>query len=461
MKYLSMFILLFLLRTAAAQPKPAGDEDLRFMLDKLRMDYAGYQDKVDSPAFEKLVREVRASTSRDSFFTLSRLTAYWHDDHLAIFAAFKPTAADSTEAMANLEVIARTKPTAGPVTEGYWMDELGNQVIYLRRVADDRWEGDLVETKSKVPVGLRVLALYRQPDGWLADYVDAALGYRVIIPARLKGTGILVGNCYLKYRYCPAYHPNLLATKAPFSYEPSAERLDSQTLLMHMPYFINNFAKKYDSLIKANTAALQVVTTLILDIRNNPGGSIRCYGGLTPWICTGTMQRAGSSQLCSQDMIDDAKSTLTYYEKKQDSAHMAIYRKYIDSLLAHKDGFRLSGGGDSPCVAVPNAIKNVAILMDHGTRSAAELMVLYFRQSAKVRLFGEATAGAVDYLDLLDFALPQSKYEFWVASSKRVLTARDPAYDKGGIPPDVTIPDSEPDWIRYVQKYYGNSTDKP
>jgi hypothetical protein len=474
-KYFHVLVLLLMVRSASAQSQPAGNDDLRFILDKLRTDYAGYTDKVDTPAFGRLIREVQQSDSRDTFFLLSRLTGYFRDDHLAIFAAVKLTAADSTESLANLAAIERarqmaaappkprTPPKPGKTpTQGYWLDELGNQVIFIRQTAPDRWEGDIVETRDKVPAGLRVLTLYRQQNGeWLADYTDADLRYRVVVPARLKEKDVLVGNCYFKYRLCPNYTPGLLHTKIPFSYEPSATRLDSQTLLIHMPYFIGSYAKRYDSLLKANAAALQQVSTLILDIRNNPGGSVRCYAGLLPWICTGPMKRANGYQLCSQDLIADTRSTLATYEKRGDSTRTGIYRKYLDTLMAHKDSFRLTTGGDSPCVAVPNSIRHVAILMDHGSRSAAELMVLYFRQSDKVRLFGENTAGAVDYLDLLTFELPHSRYEFWVASTRRQLSGQDPAYDTGGIPPDTPIPDSEPDWIGFVQKYYSNHTDKP
>ncbi len=72
-----------------------------------------------------------------------------------------------------------------------------------------------------------------------------------------------------------------------------------------------------------------------------------------------------------------------------------------------------------------------------------------------MRLFGEASAGSVDYSDLLTYELPRSHFMLWVASSKRGVTSWDPAYDEMGIPVNVEVPDSESDWVGFVRKYYG------
>jgi hypothetical protein len=447
------------------------------MLEKLRSVYAGYTDKVKPDEFRKLVDELQADKGQDSFFLYSRLTGYFKDDHLAVFAVLKLHASDSNESRMNLKKIASAAeaggaaaggtaghaltPTAGGLSEGYWLDELGNEVLYLRQTGADRWEGDVVETKAKVPAGLRVLTLYRAKEGWLADYIDAALHYRVVIPAHLKSPGVLIGRCYFKYKKIERYSPGMLAKLPSFSYQPSASRLDSQTLLIRMPYFLGSLARKYDSLIKANAAALGQVSTLILDIRNNPGGSVTCFDALRPYVCTGPIRESDAYQLCSADLIAEARSDLQDYQQSKDSVRISEQQATIDSMIRHKDSLWFQKGADSPCMPPPNSIKRVAILMDHGSRSAAELMVLYFRQSAKVRLFGENSAGAIDYLDLLTYELPQSGFQFWVATSKRVLTAHDPAYDATGIPPDIQIPETETDWIGFVQKYYLSTTEKP
>jgi Peptidase family S41 len=457
LKYPFLFVAIFALRVASAQP--GRNADINFLVWKLQTSYAGYEDKVNEDDFQDVVKTVRGSKSTDSFFVLSRLTGYFKDDHLMLFSTLRLGAADSIEAAANLKLIQQGHPSAQAMLDepgsGYWVDDQGYQILYVRQTGPNRWEGDIVETRDPVPLGLRVLLLYRQKDGgWLADYKDVGGSERVVVPVNFKTAGVMVGRSFFKYKEIRHYEPGMLASIPAFSFEPSVSRPDSQTLVIHMPYFEQNYATVYDSLVKANADAFQQVSTLILDIRGNPGGSLRCLAPLMPYVCTGPVDYADNYRLCSADLIAESQRSLSAFTREGDTTRAGWQRKYVDSLVRHQGHFWFRPGGESPCETVPNSIRNVAILMDHGTRSAAELMVLYFRQSSKVRLFGESTGGAVDYSDLLNYELPHSHFRLWVASSKRAVTSWDPAYDESGIPVNVEVPDSEPDWVGFVRKYY-------
>jgi hypothetical protein len=458
-KYLFLLAALLALNMASAQP--GREADVRFILGKLQTTYAGYGDKVNDDDFQEVLKQVRGSRSADSFFVLSRLTGYFKDDHLMLFSTLKLGAADSAEAAANLPLIQQQAHSVQAMLDdpgsGYWVDDQGYQVLYVRQTGPNRWEGDIVETRDPIPLGLKVLVLYRQKDGgWLADYKDVGGSERVVVPVNFKTAGVMVGRSFFKYKEVRHYQPGMLSGIPAFSFDPSVSRVDSQTLVIHMPYFEESYAAVYDSLVKANADAFQQVSTLILDIRGNPGGSLRCVAPLLPYVCTGPIENADNYRLCSADLIAEAQRPLTAFIREGDTMRAAWQRQYIDSLVRHQGHFWFRPGGESPCVPVPNSIRNVAILMDHGTRSAAELMVLYFRQSSKVRLFGEASGGAVDYSDLLSYELPHSHFRLWVASSKRGVTSWDPAYDEMGIPVNVEIPDTEPDWIGFVRRYYGH-----
>jgi C-terminal processing protease CtpA/Prc len=81
-------------------------------------------------------------------------------------------------------------------------------------------------------------------------------------------------------------------------------------------------------------------------------------------------------------------------------------------------------------------------------------MLLNFKQSKKVTLFGERTGGAVDYLNAMSFKLPYGGYNLTVASVKRALKDNEPSYDGKGIPPNIEIDDTITDWVAFVKKYY-------
>ena len=459
-----------------AQDKP--DSDLNFMIGKIREAYAGYADKIDPATYDQLVRNVQQSKLADTFANYSQLTGFFRDDHLEVFQVVTLGPKDSVQAVANLQTIRagstahhnRGKNEAGidkadkdKAMEGYWLDDLHHSILYLRKTGKEEWRGYVVETKDKAPAGYEVLRLTPDTGGrWLADYKDMSGPYRVITGAHFRTPQVLVGGSYFKYKKIGQYVPGMLARLQPFSYDPSITPLDSQTVLVRMPDFGGYEVKVYDSLIKANFALLSRARTLIIDVRDNAGGTIRCFKPLFPLIWTNPIYEIHGLQLCSQAVIDEARGDYASYQKANDTARAARMLRLIDTLERNKDSFRLTGGGEFPVVQVPNSVRHVALVMDHGSRSAAELMALYFRQSKKVTFFGENTGGAVDYLDLLIYWLPHTHFQFWLAGTKRQITTDQPRYDGIGIPPDVPISDDVSDWIDYVRKYYGklDHTDK-
>lgn len=147
---------------------------------------------------------------------------------------------------------------------------------------------------------------------------------------------------------------------------------------------------------------------------------------------------------------------MNYYVKQKDSSNIAAYQNCLDSLLANQSSLRFQKGDTLECDLNVTNIKNVAVLYSATSRSAAELMIMYLKQSDKVTTFGERSGGVVDNLEMLSNRLPSSKYNLWAAVSKRVPTKENPLYDKTGIKPDIEISDDEPDWIEFVKKYYEN-----
>jgi hypothetical protein len=222
-----------------------------------------------------------------------------------------------------------------------------------------------------------------------------------------------------------------------------------------MPDFGAYMVAVYDSLIKANAALLSRSRTWIIDVRDNPGGTIRCFLPLFPYVCTEPMRDADSYQLCSEALIEDTRSRWQRYKKMGDTARSARALRLIDTLERSKGSFRLEDGWIFPCDPLPNQVRHVALLVNHGSRSAAELLMLYLRQSKKARIFGENSGGAIDYLDEIAYWLPHTHFQFWIATVKRKITSDQPLYDKNGMPPDIRIGEDVTDWPAWVRAYYG------
>jgi C-terminal processing protease CtpA/Prc len=86
------------------------------------------------------------------------------------------------------------------------------------------------------------------------------------------------------------------------------------------------------------------------------------------------------------------------------------------------------------------------------------MMIMDFRQSKKVTVFGQRTAGAIDYLDFYPVDMPSKKYTIYIPGSKRVIPPGGKKYDGVGLDPDIPISDTVPDWIDFIKLFYGQGS---
>ena len=82
------------------------------------------------------------------------------------------------------------------------------------------------------------------------------------------------------------------------------------------------------------------------------------------------------------------------------------------------------------------------------------MFLLDAQQSKKVKLFGEHTMGAIDYLNFYPQATPSGKYKLYIATLRRDIPPGGSKLDGKGIEPDVPISDATPDWVDFVNHYY-------
>lgn len=438
-----------------AQKMPA--KDLDFLLQKIKNVYAGYKEKVNEDEFNRLVNEVKNSNSKDTFAQLAKLTGYFKDHHLSLFNTKELNNVDSIECSNNLLYLNKyIKTKKGKLNdfEGYWMDEINTGIIFLKKISKNELRGYIIETKKKAPPGFCTIKMKKDKGGNYNADIITLRGSRIFSTASFKTNKILVVNSFSKWKKLDEYKPGLLDTKKEFSFIPELKIIDSNNVLIRMPDFGGYNVKIYDSIIAANEDIITKTKNLILDIRNNGGGTSGSFKSLVPYVCTNPIIRGGGYQLCSEEIITDAKNDMQEYIKLKDTATIEIFEKYIKEMENNKNKLRFVNPDTLDCEPKPNNIKNIAIIINHGCRSAAELMILWFKQSKKVKVFGEPTAGAVDYLDMLTYTLPTTGYTLWVATVKRLLTKENGKYDNIGIRPDIQISDNESDWVKFVQNYY-------
>jgi hypothetical protein len=431
--------------------------DIDFVINKIKNTYAGYADKEKGKEFEELIKEVKASNSKDTFANLSKLTLYFNDAHLRLFQELPLQKIDTNICAVNLRKVEKLllKRKQNKYS-GYWASANNNTIIYLNQKDKSNYEAFIVETKTKLPKGFCNVKMQKNKNGELITNFVSTNMRRFFLKFKFANDTTLMGNAYSKWRKISDYKEGFLDNKTVPTSTHDFKVLDSNNVVLYMPSFIRSRVAEYDSIIKVNKEKIINSKNLIIDLRYNGGGSIRNYFSLFPIICTNAIWNRQDLVFADQAYIGRLEKIKLRIDSTKDSERIMRFQNFLDTA---KSNF---GKYFTPQKTIAwdckdttqNNVKNVAIITNYGCLSAAEMLVLHFKQSKKVTTFGEATGGAIDYPYNKVLFLPQSKLEFWIVSSNMTLNEENPSYDKTGIKPDIEISDDEPDWIAFVKKYY-------
>lgn len=227
-------------------------------------------------------------------------------------------------------------------------------------------------------------------------------------------------------------------------------RQDSNTVICRLPSFDLHDKKLIDSLITSNFHLMTHTRHLILDLRGNLGGFSLSFEKLLPLIYTDTIRSTGV-------FIKSTSANIRLYENiLTDQLLPGKEKHYINSLIAglksNENGYLREPDEIYSSPVIYTHPEKVSILMDGGCSSATEMFILKAKQSKKVTLFGQRSAGIMDYSDLVGpRALSCPYLVLWCPTSR---SARLPQYpiDNIGIMPDVEI-SSQENWIDFVQQY--------
>jgi hypothetical protein len=245
-----------------------------------------------------------------------------------------------------------------------------------------------------------------------------------------------------------ALYAREMSTATPFLTE-----LSKETALLRIPSFSDDQRILIDSLIKSNSALLGAKKNLIIDIRNNGGGSDISYSSITPLLYTNPIRITSlellSTPLNNQRMADNLKiPNLNDRSKKQ-------VNEALEQLNSHLGQFVNLNG--TPVYiktmdkVLPNP-QNVAVIINEKNGSTAEEFILMAKQSKKVKLFGKTTMGVLDISNMYFVDSPDKQFHLGYCLSKS-LRIPDMKIDNIGLQPDFfidkSIPDSE--WLDFVK----------
>ena len=454
--------------------------DFDFVVEKISANYAGWDTKVTTatrPELDALTARLRAKAAAagdNEFAALIREWLHFFRDGHVQFGAEAPantagpaaTSASVYPALDWSEAHVRATLTAlaqdRDEVEGIW--SIGDdryRVGVLRSgntgPARNHFSAVVLSTKAKNWQPGQIKAeITRAADGTLAmlyrpgDHTETPVTASVIA----AGTALMVPHFGVWTRSLPEVSdPDLLARQFPAD-RLFFKRVSPQTVWLRIPDFNDDRAKPLKELLAQHQAEIDSTPNLIIDLRENGGGSDFVYEPILPLLYTRPIYSIGIELRASPDnmtlrleMAERLKA-----DAPEASAGLAAQAK---KMAPHFGGYFQPDEKPFSVTKFPKILpfpQRVAVLIDNAS-STGEQFLLDARQSSKVTLFGRRNShGVLDFANVVSMKLPSGRYGVAWATSRSLRLPDDPV-DPDGIAPDVRIPESEIDPVLFAAKW--------
>jgi hypothetical protein len=454
-----LFCLLFVLKFLTCFSQ---EQDINFVITNIEQNYSPLRDKSEKIKFENYYHQIFSNyKDKETFWKLSKIVNYFNNRHLVIYDTTFLQRINKNSLKDTLNKITNSLERQQLLKyEGFWMNDYNNCVIGLKKVGTNPtiFKGYVIEANNHnlIPGMICCEFVQQRNDNYYTNYTSTVGKYRTYINSRFINDSTIITASYNKWKKIEHYTTGYLNQFSKYNTLASFKKINDKFFLIAIPECSKQNVLIVDSLTNVFKNELEKCETIIIDIRNNGGGTARVYYPLLPFIYTQPIKTVSGYVYSSEGGIKDYEQSLDNYLKSPviDSNVVNAYRNRIIEMKACIGDFILTPGRTITFDTIKAYPKNVAIITNYGSLSAAELMILDFRQSKKVKIFGENSGGAVDFLDYYPTISPINKYWLYIPKTQRILTKEQPNYDRIGISPDIKISNSEKDWVKFVQNYY-------
>ncbi|NJC27299.1 S41 family peptidase [Neolewinella antarctica] len=253
---------------------------------------------------------------------------------------------------------------------------------------------------------------------------------------RLLAGGVIWKSTSINKKSDPALDQQIMAAE---SERPILYRYDDKTVVIRFPSFAAEWSDHTDSLVAANNKLL-TTNNLVIDLRGNQGGSDRTYESVMNIIKT---RPATTDYDVSFLNTEDNRAVLEQYVDPERYPRDVIdyVKNVIGQLAESPDGFVVlnpTTSGVTPSDHARRYPERVAVLIDRNCGSSGEQFALDARESWRVKLFGEPTAGGIDASNLQSLEGPCGNYSL-IYTSTVTSRADIVPIDGIGVQPDYPL----------------------
>lgn len=227
--------------------------------------------------------------------------------------------------------------------------------------------------------------------------------------------------------------------------------LDSTTTLLSIRSFDASRYKILDSTYKAVIPVIKKYPNLIIDVRNNGGGSDQSYAALMPLIYTGPFE---------SDVVEyySTPANIKAYEeydemlKRSSSANQNVFKGPVAKMRKVAPySFVPMGTGQPIKVTYPKnngSPVKIAVLYNRNCASSCESLLFEVMNSSKTIMVGENSGGYTGYGNVMTTSTPCGNQLSWTTT----VYKNQWVYEFVGIPPHYRVPAEEKDWVDYTRR---------
>lgn len=459
--------------------------DFDFLVEKVRTNYPGYNDKITDKNHSQLAdleKEIRLKITNypDScFYYMNEYTAFFKDGHLGVTHIRsdakgkdrQPKIMDVSSYGKNLYINVDslqhvTENISG--IEGVWR---GYKREFLVTKDGKKYVGVVVNQQE----WKRGQVLYEfEP---VNDTVFNVIYHSLIKDEKTRETE---ASLHLNRRILEIHHDRTFVRKTDHpifdeafrsTYEPAypntmtsvfmAMALDDNTFFLRIPSFSHN---RGNELVTKHWDEIMSRPNLIIDIRNNGGGSDNFYRELAKIIYTKPYEVTGLEYYATEDNIRYFEESITKGETQKE--WIGWRQALIEAMKKEKGNFVAypNKAGDNTIIRESTIYpmpRNVGIIINERNASSAEQFLLAAKESDKVTIFGNTnTAGVLDYSNVIGIPFTSNNYLLRCPTTRSKRVPENP-FDNIGVAPDIIIPfpatkhlnDKLDNWIYFVKNY--------
>ncbi len=443
-------------------------EQFDFLTRKITANYSGFKDKVrpstrnEYELFTAKYRKLTDATKVDStcFRLLNEWAAWFEDGHIQLGNASGDDPVEIRARFEDWETIATTEnevktylSNSSDALEGIWENDSGQYKCAIIKNQN--------EHRDYVAFILKADSIWWMPGHVKFELKESDISGEYQLNYYMRDHSLRTPKAWLKNKQIDVeglgswwkVYPGMPAVRAKEDNKMySLESLDDETLLLTIPTMNNNYQKEMRQLVKANKKLLKTTPNLIIDCRNNGGGSDLTYFPLRPFIYTQPVT-AYHGQVYST--TDNNKAYKGFSEDKDFSLPVRMYYKMQYRKLNRKVGKYVGKTGTFKRKLIRKYAnpKKVVVLINGGCASSCEQFALYCEQSKRTTLMGEATAGILDYGNLNELKFPNGKWGLFYPTTRSSRVDVGKGIDNIGVQPDVELDESTEDWIECARQY--------